>query len=68
MTRAFLWEGCHTLISEDQKFTPGMHYVDQAFGSHVVPVLTDELDWFAEKVRFDTDVIGNVELFGTHAV
>jgi hypothetical protein len=62
---AFLWEGCHTLISEDQKFTLGMHYVDHAFGPHVVPVLTDELGWFEEKVRFDTDVIGAAEAFET---
>ena len=60
---AFLWEGCHTLISEDQKFTLGMHYVDHAFGPHVVPVLTGALGWFDEKVRFDTDVIGAVEAF-----
>jgi hypothetical protein len=59
----FLWEGCHTLISEDQKFTLGMHYVDHAFGPHVVPVLTDTLDWFDEKRRFDADVIGAVEAF-----
>ena len=60
---AFLWEGCHTLISEDQKFTLGTHYVDHAFGPHVVPVLTDALDWFDEKARFDADVIGAVEAF-----
>lgn len=60
---AFLWEGCHTLISEDQKFVLGMHYVDHAFGPHVVPVLTDELVWFEEKARFDTDVVGSVEPF-----
>jgi hypothetical protein len=58
---AFHWEGCQTLISEDQKFILGMHYVDHSFGPHVVPVLTDELKWFEEKVRFDHDVIGSVE-------
>jgi hypothetical protein len=58
---AFLWEGCHTLISEDQRFTLGTHYVDHGFGPHVVPVLTETLDWFDEKVRFDTDVIGAPE-------
>lgn len=58
---AFLWEGCHTLVSEDQKFTLGMHYVDHGFGPHVVPVLTDDGNWFDEKVRFDTDVVGTVE-------
>jgi hypothetical protein len=63
--RAFLWEGCHTLISEDQKFTLGMHYVDHAFGPHVVPVLTETLEWFDEKVRFDADVIGAEEPFGS---
>ncbi len=60
---AFLWEGCHTLISEDQKFTLGAHYVDHGFGPHVVPVLTETNDWFDEKVRFDTDVIGAPETF-----
>jgi hypothetical protein len=60
---AFLWEGCHTLISEDQKFTLGTHYVEHGFGPHVVPVLTDALDWFDEKKRFDSDVIGAAESF-----
>jgi hypothetical protein len=58
---AFLWEGCHTLISEDQKFLLGMHYVDHACGPHVVPVLDDRLEWFSEKVEFDLDVMGAVE-------
>ncbi|VTU02830.1 unnamed protein product [Gemmataceae bacterium] len=56
---AFLWEGCHTLVSEDQKFTLGTHYTDHAFGPHVVPVLTDALGWYEEKRRFDTDVLGS---------
>ncbi|WP_148087735.1 hypothetical protein [Gemmata obscuriglobus] len=60
---AFLWEGCHTLVSEDQKFTLGTHFVDHAFGPHVVPVLTDQLSWFDEKARFDLDVVGAVEPF-----
>ncbi|MCY1060174.1 hypothetical protein [Nannocystis sp. SCPEA4] len=60
---AFVWEGCHTLVSEDQKFTLGTHYVDHEFGPHVVPVLTDTLEWFDEKVRFDRDVVGAVEAF-----
>jgi hypothetical protein len=58
---AFLWEGCHTLISEDQKFLLGMHYVDHGFGPHVVPVFTEELHWFDEKLRFDQVVLGTVE-------
>jgi hypothetical protein len=58
---AFLWEGCHTLISEDQKFLLGMHFVDHAFGPHVVPVLNERLTWFDEKVEFDRDVMGGVE-------
>ena len=60
---AFLWEGCHALVSEDQKFTLGMHYVDHGFGPHVVPVLTDDGNWFVEKVRFDVDVVGETEPF-----
>src|SRR5262249_50693904 len=58
---AFLWEGCQTLISEDQKFLQGMHFVDHAFGPHVVPVLDDRLEWFSEKAEFDRDVMGCVE-------
>src|SRR5262249_39685508 len=58
---AFVWEGCHTLISEDQKFLLGRHYTDHAFGPHVVPVLNETLEWFEEKVRFDRDVLGAVE-------
>jgi hypothetical protein len=58
---AFLWEGCHTLISEDQKFILGMHYVDHSYGPHVVPVLNNHLEWFDEKVKFDQDVMGAVE-------
>lgn len=58
---AFLWEGCQTLISEDQKFILGMHYVDHAFGPHVVPVLNEGLEWYEEKVRFERDVMGVVE-------
>jgi hypothetical protein len=58
---AFVWEGCHTLITEDQKFLLGMHYVDHALGPHVVPVLDEALGWFAEKVAFDLDVMGEAE-------
>jgi hypothetical protein len=58
---AFVWEGCQTLITEDQKFLLGMHYVDHAYGPHVVPVLTDELRWFDEKVAFEREVMGEVE-------
>ncbi len=60
---AFVWEGCHTLISEDQKFLSGTHFVDHKLGPHVVPVLTETFDWFSEKLRFDTEVIGAVEAF-----
>lgn len=62
---AFVWEGCHTLISEDQKFMCGTHYVDHDLGPHVVPVLTDTLEWFDEKLRFDCDVVGAVEAFAS---
>lgn len=58
---AFVWEGCHTLVSEDQRFVGGAHYVDHGLGPHVVPVMTPDLTWFDEKVRFDLDVIGDVE-------
>lgn len=59
--RRFLWEGCHTLITEDQKFLHGRHYVDYDFGPNVVPVLTDELTYFQEKIAFEAQVFGEPE-------
>jgi hypothetical protein len=50
-------------ILATSRVTLGTHYVDHEFGPHVVPVLTDTLEWFDEKVRFDRDVVGAVEAF-----
>jgi len=52
----FLWEGCLQLITEDQKFLLGLHYVDYGMGPHVVPVLTNELVDYEEKVLFEREV------------
>lgn len=54
---AFLWEGCDTLITEDQRFLLGMHYVDNAFGPHAVPMLTPDGAESEEKQLFDAEVI-----------
>lgn len=50
---SFLWDGCASLITEDQKFLLGAHYVDYQLGPHVVPLLDDNLHFYAEKVEFD---------------
>ncbi len=61
---AFIWEGCHTLITEDQKFLLGMHYTNHNNGPNIVPVFTPELEWFPEKLAFETDVGIRVSGFG----
>lgn len=53
---AFLWAGCTSLITEDQKFLLGAHYVDYQLGPHVVPVLDDRLGFYPEKIEFDQSV------------
>ncbi|HRY33667.1 MAG TPA: hypothetical protein P5531_11935 [Bacteroidales bacterium] len=57
--RYFLWEGCQSLITEDQKFLLGIHYIDYHSGPHVVPVLNAELSYFKEKMEFDNDLYGH---------
>lgn len=54
---AFLWEGCSSLITEDQKFLLGVHYVDYSRGPHVVPVLDSHLEYYEEKRLFDQQVM-----------
>jgi len=54
--RAFLWEGCRSLITEDQKFLLGIHYVDYQSGPHIVPLL-DGLEPYEEKALFDAQVM-----------
>jgi len=53
----FLWEGCVELISEDQKFLLGVHYADYRLGPHVIPVLDENLGFYAEKLEFDKQVM-----------
>ncbi len=55
--RAFLWEGCESLITEDQKFLLGIHYLSYKLGPHVIPVLDENLEWFEEKRLFDAEVM-----------
>lgn len=50
---AFVWEGCASLITEDQKFLLGIHYVDYELGAHIFPVLDDTLQFYPEKTEFD---------------
>ena len=54
--QGLFWEGCSELITEDQKFLLGIHYVDYRLGPHVVPLLTDDLEYYQEKKDFDQDV------------
>ena len=58
---AFLWAGCSSLITEDQKFLLGAHYVDYQLGPHVVPLLKDDLSFYPEKILFDTQVYSEVD-------
>jgi hypothetical protein len=53
----FYWEGCASLITEDQKFLLGIHYIDYHFGPHAVPVLNDSLRYYPEKIEFEEEVI-----------
>lgn len=53
---AFFWEGCSSLITEDQKFLLGVHYADYELGPHAVPLLNDSLDFYDEKIEFDSHV------------
>ena len=54
--KAFLWEGCRELITEDQKFLLGLHYVDYDSGPHCVPLFNDKLEYYDEKKLFDEQV------------
>lgn len=53
----FLWEGCDCLITEDNKFMLGWHYVDYDFGPNVVPVLDKELELPDELNRFKKEIL-----------
>jgi hypothetical protein len=53
---SFIWEGCASHITEDQKFLLGFHYVDYELGPHIVPVLDDTFQFYPEKREFDSSV------------
>jgi len=53
---SLVWSGCETLITEDQKFILGAHYVDNLLGPHIVPVLDDNFQFYDEKRKFDNSI------------
>ena len=55
---AFIWEGCQSLITEDQKFLLGIHYIDYNKGLNIIPMLNDKHEVYSEKKQFDQDVYG----------
>lgn len=59
---SFLWAGCSSLITEDQKFLLGAHYLDYQLGPHVVPLLKDGLSFYPEKILFDTQVYSEMDI------
>jgi hypothetical protein len=54
--RAFLWEGCACLITEDQRYLLGVHYTDYNLGPNVVPMLRPGGTVFPEKEQFDREL------------
>ncbi len=54
---AFVWAGCDQLITEDQRFLLGMHYVDYSHGLNAVPMLDEDGREAEEKLRFEADLI-----------
>lgn len=55
---AFIWEGCQSLITEDQKFLLGIHYIDYNKGLNIIPMLNDDQEEYPEKKQFNQDVYG----------
>lgn len=55
---AFAWEGCSSLVTQDQKFLLGVHYVDYRSGLNLVPVLDEGLRDYPEKREFEQNVCG----------
>ena len=53
----FIWEGCSSLITQDQKFLLGVHYVDYNSGLNAVPVLNEQNQFYEEKILFDREVL-----------
>ena len=52
----FLWEGCEELITEDQRYLLGMHYLDHDLGPHAVPLLDEQGEDFEERALFFADM------------
>jgi hypothetical protein len=52
----FAWEGVPSLITEDQKYLLGVHYVDNSLGPHAVPMLNEFGEFYDEKLLFDLEV------------
>ena len=57
--KSFIWAGCESLITEDQKFLLGAHYVDYQLGPHIVPLLNENFRFYSEKEEFDKFVYRN---------
>jgi hypothetical protein len=53
----FLWEGCLSLITQDQKFLLGIHYLEYHDGLNIVPVLNDRMAYFDEYLAFEHEVM-----------
>jgi hypothetical protein len=53
----FICEGCAELITEDQKFLLGVHYLSNMLGPNVIPVLNEEMAFHGEKTLFERDVL-----------
>jgi hypothetical protein len=53
----FLWEGCASLITQDQKFLLGIHYLDYHDGLNIVPVLNDRMEYYDEYRAFESEVM-----------
>ncbi len=58
---AFLWEGCPSLITEDNRYLLGMHYVDYRLGPHAVPMWAADPArhplFSREKITFDREAL-----------
>jgi len=55
----FLWEGCSSLITQDQKYLLGIHYLDYHDGLNIVPVLNDRTEYSDEYTAFESEVMAS---------
>jgi len=56
----FLWEGCDCLITENNKYLLGWHYVDYNLGPNVIPLLDNTLKQYGSPVGFNDMIRGTV--------